>query len=107
MSNDHSFLSVDKLVEFGVSMSIASKIVDSMKSSLETSELKLRQDEESLYYVAIDNKSAGPYKYEELSSLLDTQVIRKETLVWKTGTDNWKTADNFPEILKLILMSHN
>ncbi|OQY44710.1 MAG: antifreeze protein [Anaerolineaceae bacterium 4572_78] len=45
------------------------------------------------FYVAIDDKQAGPFSMDEIKQKINKRVITRETLVWKQGMKNWTKAD--------------
>jgi membrane protease subunit (stomatin/prohibitin family) len=45
------------------------------------------------YYVAIDGESKGPFKLEEIEKMIVDGVIKRDTLMWKKGLDNWTKAE--------------
>lgn len=53
---------------------------------------------EDKYTVVINGKPEGPYHLEELKSL----NIRQDTFVRKPGMDDYKEAQDFPELLELF-----
>jgi hypothetical protein len=54
---------------------------------------------ENKYYIHRFSKKLGPFSVNELSS----QRIRKNTLIWYKGLENWKTASEIPELNDLLL----
>lgn len=54
---------------------------------------------EKKYYIVIDNEQAGPYSIEELKDL----KIKKDSLVWKEGLENWVVAESIEELKPLFI----
>jgi hypothetical protein len=109
---DH-FFSMNKLVEFGLSMAIAQQMVQSMNQTMEQQKVAgvmqpmhtgHLNPTEKIYYVAIDNKETGPYNETELSRLIANKKIDKNTLIWMPGMKNWTAAENIPELLRLVAL---
>ena len=53
---------------------------------------------DQLFYIAVNGSQDGPYTYEQLK----TKVIKKDTLIWTEGLDNWTKAEHVA-ILKDII----
>jgi len=51
------------------------------------------------YYYAIDEKQFGPFTIEELKS----KHIKKTTLVWTNGMNDWELAESIEELKEIIL----
>ncbi|MCD8079861.1 MAG: SPFH domain-containing protein [Bacteroides sp.] len=57
--------------------------------------------QETLFYVALEGKQAGPFGKEQLKQLALGQQLTRETLVWKQGMDAWEPAGNQGELSDL------
>lgn len=115
--DESNFFSLDKLVEFGMGMAVATQMASSMNSSL--SQMKVpgvqnrmsgengysEQDALKLYYVAIDGQSSGPYAPSELSKLIEQKKLTNETYVWTPGMDNWDLAQNVAGVLEIVALT--
>jgi uncharacterized membrane protein YhaH (DUF805 family) len=53
------------------------------------------------YFYSNDNKKNGPYSFEELKN----ENIKKETLIWFEGLDDWTKAENVLEIKEILELS--
>jgi len=51
----------------------------------------------TLYYVLINNQQNGPLSFDQLKQLIADVRVNKQTLVWKTGLDNWILINELPE----------
>ncbi len=108
MSTD--FYSMDKLVEFGMSMAIANQMVSSMNQSLNQMQVPgagktMPTNAESIFFAVIDGKQSGPYSLTELSRLITEKKIVKETYIWKPGMPQWDLAENVSEVLRLVAIT--
>ena len=108
MSTD--FYSMDKLVEFGMSMAIANQMASSMNQSLNQMQVPgagkaMPTNPDSIYFAAIDGKQSGPYSLTELSRLIAEKKIVKETYIWKPGMAKWELAENVSEVLRLVAIT--
>ena len=108
--NDNNFYSMDKLVEFGMGMAVANQMVGFMNQSLNKMVVPgagkaMPTYTESIYYVIMDGKSAGPFSLTELSRLIADKKVFKETYVWKPGMQQWDLAENISEVLTLVALT--
>jgi uncharacterized membrane protein YhaH (DUF805 family) len=53
------------------------------------------------YFYSNDNQKNGPYSFEELKN----KNIKKETLIWFQGLDDWTNAENVLEIKEILELS--
>lgn len=110
MNDNNSFFSIDKLVEFGIGMSIAQQMVQTMNHSINNMQIpgaqnNLQQTESSLFYAMIDGSQMGPLTSQELTQLIQLKKLVNETYVWKVGMSDWELAENVPEIIKLVALA--
>lgn len=109
-----SFYSIDRLVEFGLSLGIATQMANSMNASLQAMQVpgarnpmtpNALAEDLPLLYVVLDGKSVGPLATSELSCLIAEGRVTKETYVWKPGMPDWKLAENVPDVLRLVALT--
>jgi hypothetical protein len=55
-------------------------------------------DIDSNYFMIIGSQVEGPLKIMEIQKLCNAGVIKADSLIWKTGMDDWKSAETFEEI---------
>lgn len=108
MSN--SFYSLDKLIEFGMSMAVANQMVSSMNQSLNQMQVpggmpNSQQPSANIYFVVIEGQQRGPYSLTELSRLIAEKKVLKETYIWKPGMPQWDLAENVSEVLQLVAIT--
>lgn len=115
------FSSLDKLVEFGLGVGIATQMMNTMNQSLahmavpgvginpgvtKTPEVnKAVSPAQRSYYIVRDERMAGPLTESELTKLVEKGIVTGDTFCWYTGLDAWKLAKDIPEINKLILLN--
>jgi hypothetical protein len=58
-----------------------------------------------VYYAVLEGKQAGPFSETELVRLINDRKLSKETYVWRPGLREWQTAENVPEILRLVALA--
>ncbi len=108
--NDDNFFSIDRLIEFGMSMAVAQQMVNAMNGAVNNMQVpgsmnQLQMSVQPFYYAMIDGQQAGPFSEQELSRLIAEKKIVKETYIWKPGLTTWKNAESFPEILKMVALA--
>lgn len=110
MNNDN-FLSLDRLVEFGLGMSMARQMVNVMNESMQNmyvpDSIKTISATPSptTIYVAIERSSIGPLSESEFSQLVTNKTVTKDTLAWMPGMQNWQPIEKIPAILKIVALS--
>lgn len=107
----NSFNSIDRLMEFGLSMAVATQMVNTMNSVMsdmtfagQNSSLNTLPTQEE-YYIVFDGKMCGPMCENELITLVKNGSLTKDTLCWTTHLTGWTCAKDIPQILKLILLN--
>lgn len=108
--NDDSFFSVDRLVEFGLGVNIASQMVKMMNDSFQQMRVpgadnSMNRLTNDIFYVIIDGNQVGPLSQIELSQMVANKKIDSSTYVWKPGMMGWKMASEVPEILKIVALT--
>jgi len=112
MSNDSSFFSMDRLVEFGMGMAVAQQMVGTMNHTMQNMRVPgagnpvlPSQRPELAYYVMLDGKQAGPFSECEVVRLINDKKVSKETYVWHAGLREWQIAENVPTVLRLVALA--
>lgn len=98
--------SIDKLVEFGLGVSVARQMIHMMNSTMQSMCVPgqtINQPKQKEWFVAIDRKPSGPYSGEDMKKLLLDKKLEQNDLVWCSGMREWQQAKNVPEILKMII----
>lgn len=54
------------------------------------------------FWVAQDGKRTGPFSTTQLKTLVDSGKLTRETLVWKTGLENWVKASESVDLVDLF-----
>ena len=111
---ENNFYSIDRLVEFGMSMAISKQMVKSMNDmmvnmrvpgSMNPMQPNTLQQRDQVFYAMIDGKQAGPFFETELARLISDKKIVKETHVWMPGLKDWQLAENTPSVLRLVALT--
>lgn len=122
------FSSLDKLVEFGLGVGIASQMMNTMQSVIARTAVPgvginpgavtigssspggaggriLEAPLVKSYFIVKDEHVAGPLNEQELSILVKKGVVARDTFCWSPGMKGWNLAECIPEINKLILLN--
>ena len=113
MSDENSFYSIDRLVEFGMGMAVAQQMVGVMNQTMQSMHIPgagnpMRPPappSAPVYYAMLDGKQAGPFSETEMARLVNDKKLSKSTYIWHTGLAEWKTAENVPEIVRLAALA--
>lgn len=108
--NDNSFFSIDRLVEFGLGMSMAQQMVQTMNQSMQQMHVPgsiqtMPTPQIQPFYVAVDGQSVGPLTEGDFTRLVVNKQVTKDTLVWMPGMLGWKPIEQVPSILKIIALA--
>lgn len=116
------FSSLDKLVEFGLGLGIATQMINTMNTTIARTAIpgvginpgvsiqpeKIAKEtsfNQDVYYVVFDERVAGPLSEQEMSKLIREKKINDKTFCWKPGRDSWSFAADIPEVNKLFLLN--
>lgn len=114
MSTD--FSSIDRLVEFGLGLSLAQQMVSTMNHVMNnsavagvnagtTGQSAVTQPVARFeWYAVIDGLQVGALTPQQVSELIKRGKIAGETLLWRAGMPSWQFAKNIPEINKIIIL---
>ena len=108
--NDDNFYSINRLVEFGMSMAVAQQMVKSMNHAIVDMHVAgamspIQTSAPKIYYAMIDGRSLGPLTEQELSRLIVDGKVVKETYVWKPGMLKWDIVENVADVLRLVALA--
>lgn len=107
--NDDHFFSMDRLVEFGLSMAVARQMTESMNQALRHTHIPGTQTAPlppaHVYHVLLDGKPAGPFAEHELSRLITEGRLTKDSHVWRPGMATWALAENVDHVLRLVALA--
>lgn len=107
---EDNFFSINRLIEFGMGITIAQQMISTMNESMKTMHVPgamnpMEKIQHNLYYAMIDGKQSGPFSEKELSRLIAEKKVVKETYIWFPNMTNWKMAEQIPEVLRLVALS--
>ena len=100
--NDNSFNSIDRLLEFGMSMAVANQMINTMNYAMSNMNIagqsSILSPQFIQMYAAVDGKQVGPFSDSEM------QILINNTLIWHSGMTAWKYAKDVPLISKFLLL---
>lgn len=106
---DNSFESVDRLMEFGMSLAVAQQMTATVNQAIAGmhtagADTPIKRTEKE-YYAIVDGLQIGPVTAKETEQLIKNGSITENTLMWSLGMDKWSQARFIPEILKYIMLN--
>lgn len=100
---------IEKMLELGIGMSMIKQVPDIMSGCLPSGNTSLRQALPPMVqqqtYLVVDGTQAGPFNNDELVKLIQNNLLKSDTLVWKEGLPDWVAASSIPEINKLFVIA--
>lgn len=109
--NRNDYSSVDKLIDFGMGLSIAKQMTDTMNSAIGNMDIpgnkipKNKSEVPLTFFIEIEGKPAGPFSEDEIKMLFKEKKITEDSLIWKQGMSAWDKIKNVPEALRLFILS--
>lgn len=108
--DDNSFFSVDRLVEFGMSLAVARQMTHTMNQTMKDMYVpgtmnQMQAPLPKAYHVVLDGQQAGPFNEQEMMRLIGEHRITKETLVWTPGMTAWQPVEKVPQVLRLVALA--
>ena len=77
------------MIGMGAGLAMASKMANSLNGMATPPPIPVTQEH---YFIAINNKSHGPYDMARVKALVDDGTIIGDTLVWTEGMPQWQKA---------------
>lgn len=108
--SEQNFNSIEKLLEFGMSMAVAQQMMQTMNHAMQNmvipqfNQVNVPLPTSKQFYALVNDIPQGPFSESELSSHILGNRISKETLVWFNGLPGWMMAEQVPEVAKLFAM---
>ena len=100
---------IEKMLELGIGMSMIKQVPDIMSGCLPSGNTSQRQAPPPIVqqqtYLVVDGTQAGPFNNDELVKLIQNDLLKSDTLVWKEGLPDWVAASSVPEINKLFVVA--
>jgi hypothetical protein len=107
MTND--FSSIERLMEFGMSLAVAQQMVATMNHAIGNMAVPGAgapiPSPNIEYFAVVDGAQAGPLSEDELRTLIERGAVTSDSLIWHRGLTAWKQAKDVPMANKWILLS--
>lgn len=105
----NNYDSIDKLLEFGLSLSVAQQMVNTMNYSIQNmiipgTEKQIKANRPIQYFAVIEQVQTGPFSEKELCNLIKNYKLTKESLIWTQGMNGWMKTCDIPQINKLFML---
>lgn len=102
-----SIYSSDRLLEFGMS---AAEAEDTVKYLDECADCHHDENEHKgliphYIYIQLDKKIEGPFDDRQFAELVRARTVRRDTLCWLPGMEEWKSLADMPDLLKIIALT--
>jgi hypothetical protein len=105
---NQNYNSIEKLIEFGMSMSIAQQMMQTMNHAIQNmvtpqfQQVNVPVPKLVQYYALVNDIPQGPFTEQELLNHIVDNHITNETFVWHNGMPGWMPAKQVPEVSKII-----
>lgn len=111
--NEDFYGSIDRLVEFGMSMKVADAMMNAMNQTMASMQMPNYQRVNQInmqsnvavppmpqkkFFVGIDNAPVGPLDADELKQKIALGLVTPESLVWYQGLPGWAQAKTLSEV---------
>lgn len=110
MNNDNSFNSIERLMEFGMSMAVAQQMMQTMNHAMQNmttpqfKNVNVPLPQQIHFYALVNDIPQGPFTEQELTSHILANRVSKETLIWINGMPGWMQAQQIPTVIKLFTL---
>ncbi len=110
MSDDNNFNSIERMMEFGMSMSVAQQMMQTMNhamSQMQTPQFKnvnVPVPVAKQFYALVNEMPQGPFTESELTSHIMAGSVQKSTMVWFQPMPSWMPAEQVIDVNKLFAM---
>ena len=106
MSNDNNLISIEKMMEFGMSMAVAQQMMQTMNhamSNMQTPQFKnVNMPAPKQVYALVNDIPQGPFTESELTGHIVAGRVQKTTMVWLQGMPSWMPAEQVMDVNKLF-----
>ena len=110
MNNDNNFNSIEKMMEFGMSMAVAQQMMQTMNHAMQNittpqfKNVNVPLPQTVQFYALVNDIPQGPFTEQELSGHIVANRVCKETLAWLNGMPGWMQAQQIPEVARLFAL---
>lgn len=104
-TNNESYYSVERLVEFGISMAVAQQMISGFQQAMAQSspaQALPQQPVNRVYYAIVNDAQVGPLSYHDIIRMVRERELHAGTLLWTPGNPSWLPASSFAEIMTIV-----
>ncbi len=83
---------IGDIMGMGMGFSLGQEIFGQGKRVEKDTPPPLPSRDETMYHIAVDNLSEGPYDTRTIQEFIDKGKIKRDSLVWTKGMKNWEKA---------------
>ncbi len=83
---------IGDIMGMGMGFSLGQEMFGQGKRVEEDTPPPLPSRDETMYHIAVDNLSEGPYDTRTIQEFIDKGKIKRDSLVWTKGMKNWEKA---------------
>lgn len=107
--NEESFFSMNRLIEFGLGVSVAGQMIRMMNESLQQMYVPGAGNplvqQPAMYYAVLEDKQCGPFSENEVAQLITQKQISVGTYMWKPGMPSWRMVSEMPDVLRIVALT--
>ena len=107
---ENSFYSIDRLLEFGLGMTMAQQMIQVMNNTM--NQMRIPGSIQSMpniqlqsVYVVVEGAAAGPLTERAFLQFVTDKKVSKDSLAWMPGMSQWQPIEQIPTILKMIALT--
>jgi membrane protease subunit (stomatin/prohibitin family) len=83
---------IGDMMGMGVGFSMGQEMFGQRKNESKDTPPPLPNRDETMYHIAVDNLSEGPYNKRTIQGFIDKGKVDRDSLVWTKGMKNWERA---------------
>jgi hypothetical protein len=110
MNKDDNFNSIERLMEFGMSMAVAQQMIQTMNHAIQNvvtpqfNQVNVPLPKHVQVYALVNDIPQGPFTEQEFIGHILANRVNKETLIWIHGMSGWMQAQQVQEVSKLFAL---
>jgi hypothetical protein len=108
MNNDSNFNSLEKMMDFGMSMAVAQQMMQTMNHAMshmqtpQFNNVNMPVPAPKQFYALVNDIPQGPFSESELTGHILAARVHKTTMVWLHGMPSWMPAEQVMDVNKLF-----
>jgi hypothetical protein len=86
----------------GMGFAMANQMGQNMNQNQNVNQQNVTPPPLAQFYVAVNGQQTGPFGDQQLTQMIQSTQLTKDTLIWKNGMAAWTAAGQVPEVAKLF-----